>query len=105
MNIISPSMPEGEVRERVSRAPVTRLESVPEPAPRETPAAHSQRPSAPATPQDGEADAKHGDAVLSPSVQSDHTLRALINLLEEKGIITRKELLEELRRQEPTNNK
>ena len=101
MNIISPSTPDNEVKEKMSKAPVTRLEAVSEGELKD----HRQEPPAQAT---AETPSKTGKTEVSdssvsgsiPSIKSRQTLEALIILLEKKGTIQREELLQEIRKLE-----
>ena len=101
MNIISPSTPENEVKEKVSKLPVTKLEAVSESEMK----ANRQEPLPQAT---AEMPPKTGTAALAdrsgvgsiPSIRSGQALEALIILLEKKGTIQREELLQEIRKLE-----
>ena len=101
MNIISPSTPEDEVKEKVSKAPVTKLEVVSEselkdsrkePRPQDTAKMPLKTDTAAVSDTSG--------AGSLPSIRSGQTLEALIILLEKKGIIQREELLQEIRKLE-----
>lgn len=95
LNVLSPTMTEDEVKERVRELPVTKLEAAPgggrmieEKAPPE---------SARTMPE--ETKPRKERAVSVPaSAGPDKTGEALINLLERKGIINREELSEEIER-------
>lgn len=101
MNIISPSTPENEVKEKVSKSPVTKLEVVSESELKDS----RQEP----LPHDtAKMPLKTGTAAVSdrsgagyvPSIRSGHALEALINILEKKGTIQKEELLQEIRKLE-----
>ena len=95
IKIVSPSTPEKEAKEEIRKAPVTRLETASEP-----PASHEatgDRDAAAESPAAAAAIAPKQAAAPSPSIKSPHTVEALINLLEKKGIIKREELLLEIR--------
>jgi len=101
INVISPSTPEDEVRGKVSKAPVTKLQVVSETelqdrhqAPPALALAETPLKTGAATVPD------HAGAASVPSIRSGHTLDALINLLEKKGTIQREELFQEIRRLE-----
>lgn len=101
MNIISPSTPDNEVKEKVSKAPVTRLQVVPENELKD----HRKEPPAQAM---AETPSKTGKTEVSdssvsgsvPSIRSGQALEALIILLEKKGTLQREELLQEIRKLE-----
>jgi hypothetical protein len=116
IKIVSPSTSEKEAKEEISKAPVTRLEtfSAPEAATRrKQPAAESAKTEArkgaedtikvvsPSVPEN-EAKEEIAKAPVkrpetAPPATSEHSLEALINLLEKKGIIKNEELLREIR--------
>jgi hypothetical protein len=116
IKIVSPSTSEKEAKEEISKAPVTRLEtfSSPEAATRrKQPAAESSKIEArqgaentikivsPSVPEN-EAKEEIAKAPVkrpetAPPATSEHSLEALINLLEKKGIIKNEELLREIR--------
>jgi len=101
LNIISPSTPEDEVKEKMSKAPVTKLEVVSEAElkeQRQTPPAKAPVETPPKT-ATATAQARPVDA-SAPSIRSGHALEALINLLEKNGTIKREELLREIRKLE-----
>lgn len=101
MNIISPSTPESEVKEKVSKAPLTKIQVVSE---NELKERRQETPSRDAaekplkTNTAAVADSSVAGAV--PSIRSAQTLEALINLLEKKGTIQRDELLQEIKKLE-----
>jgi hypothetical protein len=92
IKIVSPSASEKEAKEEIRQAPVTNLETSSQPPASHEPA--KEVPSAEAATSAGSAGA------ASPSVKSGHTLDALINLLEKKGVIHRDELMEEIEKLE-----
>ena len=101
LNIISPSTPEDEVKEKMSKAPVTKLEVVSEAElkeQRQTPPAKAPVETPPQT-ATAKAQARPVDSSV-PSIRSGHALEALINLLEKNGTIKREELLREIRKLE-----
>jgi len=101
MNIISPSTPEDEVREKVSKAPVTKLQAVSESELKDNRQAPSPKAAAETPPMTGTAAASDRSGTGSaPSVRSGQALEALIIVLEKKGIIQREELLQEIRKLE-----
>lgn len=101
MKIISPSTPEDEVKEKVSKAPVTRLQVVSESELKDHPKAPSPEAAAGTPPKTGtEAVSDRSGAVPVPSIRSGQALEALIILLEKKGTIQRDELLQEIRKLE-----
>ena len=92
LNIVSPSAPDEEVRKRAS-------EVIKE----KSPSAPKEKPSAPPTsPAGSTGSAPTGE--MRPSEESSmkgvSAQDALINLLERKGIITRRELMEEMKKLE-----
>jgi hypothetical protein len=98
IKIVSPSTPEKEAREEIRKAPVTRLETASQP-----PASHEAtggRHVAAGSPAAAAAIAHKQAAAPSPSIKSPHTVEALINLLEKKGVILEEELLQEIKKLE-----
>ncbi len=101
IKVISPSTPEDEVKEKVHKAPVTKLQVVSEadvkdrqqapPPSAQAPAEAPSKASVTAVPD-------HAAAASAPSIRSQHALEALINILEKKGLIQNEELLEEIRK-------
>jgi hypothetical protein len=101
INIISPSTPENEVKEKVSKAPVTKLHAVSESELKEDSQASPPQASAEISPKAGTpAVSDRSDAGSAPSIRSGQALEALIILLENKGSIKREELLQEIRKLE-----
>ncbi|MBS1113087.1 MAG: hypothetical protein H6Q92_850 [Nitrospirae bacterium] len=101
MNIISPSTPDDELKEKISKAPVTKIQAVSESELKE----RRQEPTSQATKEmplitgtAGGSDTSGAGSV--PSMRSGQTLEALIILLEEKGTIQREELIQEIRKLE-----
>ncbi len=88
LNIVSPSMSENEVRER---AHVVISEKTPATMSKATAAEKKLSPAAPESSQSKELKRAEG-----PSVNGELEQEALINLLEKKGIITDKELRDEM---------
>ncbi len=85
LNIISPTLPEDEIEEHVERILRQQSQAVPQAVQEEKPAEVVRTPSA-------------GISVPeNPQPHNCETRDALINLLIKKGIITRKELLDEVR--------
>jgi hypothetical protein len=135
LKIVSPSAPENEAKEEISKAPVTKFETISAPehaADRKTlsrePAAEAGKTEtekgvsdikivSPSTPENeakkeigmvpvmrhgaARTEAEKGaDAVrgeTAPSVPTEHSLEALISLLEKKGVIKKQELLDEIK--------
>jgi hypothetical protein len=98
IKIVSPSTPEKEAKEEIRKAPVTRLETIPEPPTRHEPkgpkdAVGEGLMAAPAT-------AAGQTSASSPSIKSPYALEALINLLEKKGVLNKEDLLEEIKKLE-----
>ncbi len=94
IKIVSPSASEKEAKEEIRQAPVTKLETASQPE-----ASHDAtagRDAATDVPAAGTAKTTGSAGAASPSIKSDHTLDALINLLEKKGVIRRDELMEEI---------
>lgn len=96
LNVLSPTLPEDEVRTRVRELPATKLQST----------SQDEKVMQEKKVQEREK-ALLKEAVVSPKdtslpdeslVGTDKTQEALINLLEKKGIITKKELSEEIKR-------
>ena len=101
INVISPSTPEDEVKEKVSKAPVTRLQVVSESELKDHREAPSPEAAAGTPPKTGtEAVSDRSGAVPVPSIRSGQALEALIIILEKKGTIQRDELLQEIRKLE-----
>ena len=101
MNIISPSTPDTEVKEKVSKAPVTRLQAVPESELKDHRQAPPPQAAAGMPPKTGTAAVTdRSGAGPVPSIRSGQALEALIILLEKKGTIQREELLQEIRKLE-----
>jgi len=102
LNIVSPSASEEEIRRRASEVMSEKSPSVTKekPAPPAAAPAVSPAKSAPAETQAKEIAVKELPAPAKQSVKGDKTQDALINLLEKKGVITRKELMEEMQRLE-----
>ncbi len=98
IKIVSPSTPENEAREEISKAPVTKLETSAEPPVRNE--AKDRRDAAAVSPKTEPAVVPGPAAASSPSIHSPHTLEALIDLLEKKGVFRRDELLEEIKKLE-----
>lgn len=101
MNIISPSTPDDELKEKISKAPVTKIRAVSESELKE----HRQESTSQATKEmplitGTAAGSDTSGAGSIPSVRSGQTLEALIILLEKKGILQREELLQEIRKLE-----
>ncbi len=100
IKVISPSTPEDEVREKVHKAPVTKLQVVSEAdvkdqqqtPPAKSPAEAPSKTSVTAVPDHAAGSAS------APSIRSQHALEALINVLEKKGLIQKEELFEEIRK-------
>ena len=101
IKVISPSTPEDEVREKVSKAPVTNLQVVSETELQDRHQAPPAEAPAETPPKTGMAAVTdHAGAASVPSIRSGHALDALINLLEKKGIIQREELFQEIKKLE-----
>ncbi len=97
IKIVSPSTPEKEAKEEIRKAPITKPEATPQsPARRE---ATVRKDAVTETPVAEKPNAPEPDGA-SASIKSVHTLDALINLLEKKGIIREEELLDEIKRLE-----
>ncbi len=101
MNIISPSTPDNEVKEKVSKVPVTSLMAVSESELKDNRQAPPPQAAAEMPPITGTAALSDRSGVGSvPSIRSGQALEALIILLEKRGTIQREELLQEIRKLE-----
>lgn len=92
LNIVSPSASDDEVKKRASAVMSEKTSPV-----------TKERPASPPAAQGASSEsAKPGEIKPSeePSMKGVFAEQALINLLERKGIITRKELMEEIKRLE-----
>lgn len=102
LNIVSPSASEEEIKRRASEVMAEKSPS----ATKEKPASPAAAPAgSPAKSEPADMKAKETKVSETPvaekqSVKGDQARDALINLLEKKGIITRKELIEEMKRLE-----
>ncbi len=109
LNIVSPSASEDEVRKRAQMVPVEKRSEgkdetrAPEKPAEKSPSAGKEKPSpSPASPDVsvGRAQAKEMKPAEESPTKGICCQEALINLLERKGIITKKELMEEMKRLE-----
>ena len=93
--ILSPTLPEDEVRERTRELPVIKLE----PASKDGKAVPEKGMPEREKVQLREAPPSKETAQSEPSLTgADNAVEALVNLLEKKGIVTKKELSEEIMR-------
>lgn len=101
MNIISPSTPDNEVKEKVNKMPVTKIQTGSENELKDRRQAPLSRDTAETPLKTKAADISDTSAAGPvPSIRSGQTLEALIILLEKKGAIQREELLQEIRKLE-----
>lgn len=99
IKVISPSTPEDEVKEKVRKAPVTKLQVVSETELQDRHQAPPAQAPAETPPKTSVAEVPdHAGAASVPSIRSGDALEALINLLEKKGTIQREELFQEIRK-------
>ena len=98
IKIVSPSTPENEARQEIRNAPVTKLETVPQPPVRDE--AKGRRDAVSEGPKTETVKVSEPTGASSPSINSPHTLDALINLLDKKGVLHKEELLEEIKKLE-----
>ena len=101
MNIISPSAPDDELKEKIKKAPVTKIQAVSESQLKDrrqetTSQATKEMPLKTGT----AAGPETSGAGSVPSMRAGQTLEALIILLEKRGTIQMEELLQEIRKLE-----